>query len=294
MILKGGAKLSETLSKHPLIFDKVFIGLIEMGERTGNFSEVFQEISNHLKWVDELQAQIFKALRYPLIMAGVLGGVFFILTTILVPELSHFVVTFSEDLPWSTFLLVKFSDSFLWIFTFGITAGLCFLFADRIHPRGILLKASLLETLPLIGRLKKTLALVRFCHVFGILFQRGIDILQSLQTARQSLGPGPLSKAVERIENALQEGTPLSIAFQQEGIFPELVIKMIKLGEKTGTLSQTLLYAKEHLDASLKRQVDHIVGILEPTLILSGGLMMVWIIVSIFLPLYETFSSLDL
>ncbi len=125
------------------------------------------------------------------------------------------------------------------------------------------------------------------------MFTSGIDILHALRTARQSLKPGKMHEAIENIEIFVKEGFSLSDSFKKVGVFPSMVVRMIKIGEQTSSLHKTLLYVKEYYDVTLKRQVYHLIGMIEPCMILSVGLIMAWIIYSIFLPLYATFSHLD-
>ncbi|MBP9692537.1 MAG: type II secretion system F family protein [Alphaproteobacteria bacterium] len=295
--VEGGILFSKALAKHPFVFDPIFVGLVAIGEKTGQVSFVLQQLSQHLKWADEVKAQTVKALRYPCIMAVVLLAVIVILMTVLVPELVAFIESFSGDLPPSTRILISFSG-FLSRHLFLIflsVGGLLILFFGffKLHPKGALWKDLLLRGIPLIGRLRQELITGRFCHIFAVLFESGIDILEALQTARQSLGSGQIAYALKDVETFVRDGHTLSRAFQKTGFFPPLVIRMLKMGEQTSSLQKTLLHVKDYYDTALKRQVDHMVGLIEPFMILSVGLIMGWIIYSVFLPLYDVLSTLD-
>ncbi|MBS0272409.1 MAG: type II secretion system F family protein [Proteobacteria bacterium] len=295
--VKGGVIFSNALSKHPTIFDEVFIGLIASGEKTGKLSFAYQQIFQHLKWVDELQAQVRKSLRYPLIMSVVFCAAVFILMTILVPELVRFIQMSTATIPISTRFLVFCASVFsnylpclCTIFSFPILFLMIFF---RCHARGDIWKHWFLDRLPWIGSLRRMICLVRFCHVFAVMFGSGIGILQALQTAQKSLKQGQIYSALENIEVLIRDGVSLSAAFHKVGIFPSLVVRMVKVGEQTSSLQTTLLHVKTHFDTMLKRKVDHLIGLLEPSMILSIGLIMAWIVYAIFLPLYDTLSVLD-
>ena len=295
--IECGLLFSKALTKHPKVFDSIFIGLIAVGEKTGNLSFAYHHLFQHLKWVDEVQSQTVKALRYPLIMALVLFAVVLVLMTVLVPELVKFIQSSSADLPLSTLILISisrfFRDYFLLIIvTSGIHIVLLMAFL-KYHPRGPLWKDRLLSIFPLIGPLRKMISLARFCHVFAVLFGSGIDILQALQTARKSLKLGQMYEALERVETLVREGNSLSCAFQKVDVFPSMVVRMVRVGEQTSSLQKTLLHVKEYFDTTLKRHVDHMVGLTKPLMILSIGLVMAWVIYAVFLPLYDTLSTLD-
>lgn len=295
--VKGGLLFSKALAKHPFIFDDVFVSLIASGEKTGKLSSIYQHIFQHLKWVDEIQSQTRKALRYPLMMITVLLAALFMMMTVLVPELVKFMGTSSVSIPFSTQLLISFSNFcshyvLSALVTFSILIPFLILFLKG-HPQGSLWKAHLLDQLPLISSLRKMIYLARFCHVFALMFGSGIDILQALQTARKPLKAGEIYSALEEIEALVRNGSSLSNAFQKEGVFPSLIIRMVKVGERTSSLEHTLLHVKAYFDTALKRRVDHLMGLIEPVMILSVGLVMAWIVYAIFLPLYDTLSVLE-
>lgn len=295
--IENGYLLSKAFAKHPLVFDSVFVGLINVGEKTGRLSFVFHQLFSHLKWIDDIKAQTLKALRYPLIMATVLLIVMILLMTVLVPELVIFIQDFSGDLPFSTWILIwisRFLTDHLLLIFFSVN----FIFFStwfflKFHINGPIWRDRLFALIPFFGPLRRKLFLARFCHIFSVLFESGIDILQALQIARRSLVQGQIQQEVERIEALVREGHTLSTAFQKSGFFPSIIVRMIKVGEQTSSLSKTLIHVKTHLDTSLKREVDHVVGLIEPLMILSVGGLMGWIIFALFLPLYDTLTFLD-
>lgn len=295
--LEGGLLFSKALAKHASVFDPVFIGLISVGEKTGRLAFVFQQLFHHFKWMDEVQAQTLKALRYPMIMAAVLLAVIIILMITFVPELIGFIEKFSGVLPLSSRILLTVSDflatHFLSLFLSGGILFLSMRAFFKFHPSGPLWKDSLVERIPFIGSFRRKIALARFCHVFAILFDSGIDILQALQTGRKSLKYGIMTIALERAETFVREGISLSDSFKRVGVFPPFVIRMVKMGEETSSLQKTFLHVKDHFDTSLKRQVDHLVGLIEPLMILMLGLIMAGVIYAFFIPLYDILSTLE-
>jgi type IV pilus assembly protein PilC len=295
--IEGGSLFSKALAQHSSVFDPVFIGLMAVGEQTGHFSGVLRQLILHLKWKDEVQAQTMKALRYPFLMAIVLGSVLSLLMIFLVPELVKFIETFSGNLPYSTRVLVCISGflsrNLTFFFVIIVIFPLLLIGFFHGHPKGSLWKDHLLDAFPFLGTLRRRIELTRFCHIFAVMIEGGIDILQALQTARTYLRKGKMYHVLHDVEHLIKEGYSLSHAFQKTDFFPLVVIQMIKLGEQTNSLPTTLVHVKDYFNTTLKRHIDHVVGGLEPAMIVCLGCVMAGIIYSTFLPLYNTLSILD-
>lgn len=295
--VEGGLLFSEALEKHPSVFDPVFRSLIIVGEKTGELSLVLHQIYKHLKWKEKIQGQTIKAFRYPLIIALLLFALICILMATLVPELLVFIKNFGGELPTSTFFFISFSN-FLSnhfnciLFTFVVTIPSLILFV-RFHPKGLIWKDYFLDRLPILRGLYFKSNLTRFCHVFSVLFGNEVDILQALKIAKGPIKHRRLYLSLERVESLIKEGYLLSEAFQYVGIFPSILIRMVSIGEKTSSLQKTLLQVTNYFNTSLKRQVDHLLGLIEPFMVLSIGLALVGIIYSFILPLYNAFTILD-
>lgn len=295
--IEAGLLFSQALAKHTMVFDPVFISLISTGEKIGSFSSVLGHLSQHLKWIDDIHAQTVKALRYPSIMGIVLIMVIVVLMTVLVPELAKFIENFGENLPHSTQFLLSFSKFMSKHISSLLSISMVLFISVRLffkfHAKGSQWKEYILDALPFIGPLRRKMALVQFCHIFSIMFENGISIIYILETSRKYLKHKATEAALQKVEILIKEGVTLSAAFQKVAFFPPVVIQMMKIGEQTSSLHKTLFHVKNYLDTTLKRQVDHILGLLEPFIIIILGCLMIWLICSIILPLYDTFSSLD-
>lgn len=295
--VKGGNLLSQAFAKHPQFFDAVFIGMIAAGEKTGKLTLAYHQLSQYLKWLDEIQAQTLKAFRYPLIITVVLIAMLFILLIILLPEIAKFMEMSSTPLPWSIKILLALShliinhgflfSLLLLSLSFSLTGFL------HIHPKGPHWKSHFLDHIPGLGHLKKTMDLTRFSHVFALTYSSGINILYALETTRNTIKPGQLHETIKLLEADIREGLSLSMALQKTNLFPSFMIRMIQIGEKTSSLETSLHYIKDSFDTTLKRRVDHFIGLIEPAMFVFVGLILAWIVSSIFLPLYETLSTLD-
>jgi type IV pilus assembly protein PilC len=291
--IEGGLLFSEAIAKHPLVFDSVFVGLIEVGEKTGRLSFILKLLCEHQKWVDEIKTQTLKALRYPIVLISFAFLLITLLMTFLVPELIPFIKNQSDTLPFSSrllFLSSEFISNHLTIlFSIPFFLWGFFTLIFKIHPSGKRGQENLISQIPFIGSLQQKFAITRFCHTLFLLFESGVDILRCLQIAQKSLPSGRLLE----IERSINAGLSLSQAFEKTRYFPSLVIHMIRLGEETGHLSSSLSHVKDVLDTSLKRQIEGAISLIEPSIIMVVGLVLGWVVLSIFHPLYSTLTLME-
>lgn len=295
--IQRGVLLSQALLKHPRVFDAIMASFIVVGEKTGRFSPALQHLTQYLNWKNTVHAKIFKALRYPLIMAVFLLVTCIILVAIFVPELLSFILSFNLELPLSTRILVgcaSFLSSFLPLLFILVGGTSCItLFFFQLHPAGTSWKNRIKEVLPFIGPLWCKLALSHFFHLFSALWESGVDVIEILDLTQNSSSSFHLKRILGKVKEDVQEGQSLSLAFQRTNVFPSIVIRMINVGEKTSTLAPNLSAIKDYLNTSLQEEIDHFISLLEPLMLLIIGGLMAWIIMAVFLPLYETLVTLE-
>jgi type IV pilus assembly protein PilC len=295
--IQRGISLSQALLKHPRVFDAIMASFIVVGEKTGRFSPALQHLTQYLHWKHTVHAKILKALRYPLIMGIFLLVTCVILVAVFVPELLSFILSFNLELPLSTRILVgcaSFLSSFLpLLFTLVGGTSCITLFFFHLHPAGPSWKSRIKEALPFVGPLWCKLALLHFFHLFSALWESGIDVLEILNLTQNSSSSFHLKRILGKVKEDVQEGQSLSLAFQRTNVFPSIVIRMINVGEKTSTLAPNLAAIKDYLNTSLQEEIDHFISLLEPLMLLIIGGFMAWIIMAVFLPLYETLVTLE-
>jgi len=295
--IEAGLHLSNALSKHPSVFDPIFVGLIVAGEKSGRLSIVLHHLFLHLKWVEEVHVKTLKALRYPFIMAIILLVLIIVLMTVMVPEVIVFMKSLSSDLPFSTHLLIEISEflskKFVYLFISFCALVFLTLAIFKIHPKGIWWKDQLISFIPFVGPLRSKLEMARFCHIFSVLFESGIDILQALQISQKSMKSGRIKDSIQMVERYVREGHSLSQSFEKITFFPKIIVRMIKIGEQTSSLQKSLVHVNDYFETSLTRQLDAVIGYIEPIMIVCVGLVMAWIIYSVFLPLYDAMSIME-
>lgn len=296
--LKNGEILSKALGHYPHVFNEVFIGLIAAGEKTGNFSESFLHIAEHLKWTNDLRRKVKKAVRYPTALLLVMSGVIAVLMTFVVPKLIDFMEAQGFDLPIHTRALIATSNAFVnyWYLIFGLpaVAAVAFFVAYNISERFAYRIDDYLLRMPIIGPVVRKINLARFTHFFSVLFNSGIGILEALQAAKNVVGNRVLKEAVDLMVRNVSEGASLTGAIRASNQFPSLVSRMFKIGEDSSNMSETLENVNFFYDREINDSVDNIVGMIQPILTVVMGVLIFWVIAAVFGPLYQSFSKMNI
>lgn len=294
--VKNGLMLSSALDAHPKVFNKVFIGLVGAGEKTGNLSNSFHHLADHLKWVSEIRRKVKKAIRYPAVLLVVISGVISILMIFVVPKLIDFITSQGFHIPIHTRALIVVSHGFVdyWFIILGLPTvligGLVMLhrlsddFAYRID--------NMMLHMPIIGPVIRKIDLARFTHFFSVMFNSGIDILESLRAARGVVKNRVLKESIQFVENNVTEGNSLTSSLRLSSQFPSLVIRMFKVGEDSGNMREALENINFFYDREVNDAVDGLVGMIQPILTVIMGTLIFWIIAAVFGPLYESFSKM--
>ncbi len=296
--IKSGEILSKALARYPRAFNEVFVGLIAASEKTGNFSEAFLHIADHLKWTADLRRKVKKAVRYPLALLLVMSCVISVLMIYVVPKLIDFIIAQGFEIPIHTRALIATSHAFVnyWYLIFGIpillTIAVIALYRFS-EPFAYKVDAIILK-LPVFGNVSRKLNMARFTHFFAVLFNSGIDILESLQSARNVVGNRVLQESITLMARSVSEGTSLTASMRMSNQFPNLVVRMFKIGEESGNMTESLeninfFYTREVNDA-----VDSVVGMIQPALTIVMGVLIFWVIAAVFGPLYQSFSKMNI
>lgn len=295
--VKTGTILSEAMAQHPTVFNDVFCGLVAAGEKTGNLNESFHNLANHLKWNNDLRRKVKKAMSYPIVLVVVLTAVISLMMLYVVPKMVDFIVAQGFDIPLHTQLLIDFSNFFqeYWyvfvaappvlfstVLTFYRTSEGFAYFFDKMVLR-----------LPVFGPTTRKIALARFTHFFGVMFRSGIDILDALRAGSKVAGNRVIKESIEMVERSVTEGNRLTDSLRLSNQFPNLVIRMFKVGEDSGNLNEALENINFFYDREVNDAVDAIVALIQPALMVIMGAMIFWIIAAVFGPLYDSFSKMD-
>ncbi|MDC8759870.1 type II secretion system F family protein [Janthinobacterium fluminis] len=294
--IEGGLSLSAALAVHPDIFDNTFTSLITAGEHSGKIAEVFKNLSDSLKWQDELAAQSKKIIMYPLVVGLVVTAVTFFLMIYLVPQLTAFIRNMGGELPFHTRALIVVSGVFInyWYVLlalpvaawFGVRAWLRRSEAARFAFDGLKLR------LWMVGPVQHKIILARFATFFALMYASGITILDCIRLSEGIVGNRVVAAGLRRAAQLIAEGHGVTAAFQHTGIFPPLVIRMLKVGEATGSLDGALRNVSYFYNREVKDMIEKVQAMIEPAMTVILGLLLGWIMLSVLGPIYDTISKI--
>ncbi|WP_295992113.1 type II secretion system F family protein [Rugamonas sp.] len=294
--IEGGMTLSAALAAYPDVFDRTFTSLITAGEHTGKIAEVFRNLSDSLKWQDELAAQARKIVMKPLFVALVIVGVTFFLMIYLVPQLTAFIKNMGGVLPLHTRALIFVSGIFIdyWYVLLALPAAAFFggrAWIARSEPARYAFDAFKLRVW-MIGPVQHKIILARFATFFALMYASGITILECIRLSEGIVGNRVVAAGLRRAAQLISDGQGVTAAFQQTGIFPPLVIRMLKVGEATGSLDGALRNVSYFYDREVKEMIERVQAMIEPAMTVVLGLLLGWIMLSVLGPIYDTISKI--
>jgi type IV pilus assembly protein PilC len=280
------------MSNFPDIFDKVFVNLVNAGEASGRLSDVFQHLTESLKWHDEIIAKTKKALLYPAFMAVVIIGALFFLMIYLVPELVQFVTEVGgAELPLHTRVLIYVSDTFKNHWNIILFAPILIFFSLKIAMKTSLRLRFLVDRLKLriwlVGPIVEKVILARFANYFALLYRSGIPVIQGLEISSVTAGNLVIEDALHRVRDSIVDGGGIAQSFERVNLFPPLVLRMVRIGETTGELDASLLNISYFYDREAKEKIDRLQSLIEPSLTVFLGALLGWIIISVMGPIYD-------
>ncbi len=284
--VKGGSALADALEKQSGIFSKFYLNMIRAGEAGGSLGEVLTRLSEYLERSRELKETVSTALIYPAILLVMSLASLFVMLTFVVPQFSEMFESAGKALPVSTQIVVGLAEwlqSYWWMLVLGVvllSGYMNFQLADPIRKKvwdGHFLK------LPLAGTIILHKETANISRTLGTLLGNGVSILSALVIVRETVDNLVLAAAIQDTEEQLKQGKHLSDALMEKDIFPKMAMQMIKMGEETGRLEEMLLRVATIYDKQLRVAIQRMLALLEPTLIITLGLMIAGIIVSILL-----------
>jgi type IV pilus assembly protein PilC len=294
--VEGGKTLSQALAGHTKVFDKVFVSLVKAGEESGNLTEVLHSLTETLKWEDELAAQTKKLIMYPAFMGGVIILVTLFMMIYLVPKMVSFMKNMGQEMPIHTKALIATSNFFVnyWYIALGMPIMLVIIgmLAVRSNPRAQRRYDAAKLATPYLGEILKKIILSRFAGVFAMMYASGISVIDSIRTTQAIVGNTVIREGLEQVEQMINDGQNITVAFQNVGLFPPLVIRMLRVGENTGSLDTALNNVSYFYNRDVRESIARVQTMIEPAMTVVVGVIMGWVMMSVLGPIYDTITKL--
>ena len=294
--VEGGQSLSQALAEQPEAFGKVFVGLVRVGEQTGKLPEVFKSLAAQMKWEDELAAQTRRVMMYPLFVGAIVGLVTVFLMIYLVPQMTGFLRSVGQEIPLQTRILIQVSALFVDFWWAIVALPLVAWFGVKVAARADPSVEHALDrgklAVPLVGSILRKIVLSRFASSFALMYASGITVLDAIRASEDLVGNRPLAAALRTAGQQIAEGKTIAAAFDDTGLFPPLVVRMLKVGENTGALDTALANVSYFYDRDVRDAIGKLQAMIEPALTLVLGAILGWVMLAVLGPVYDSIARL--
>jgi len=294
--VSAGTPVSEAMAKHEALFDELYTAMVRAGEAGGVLDAILNRLATFREKAAEIRANVRGAMIYPTVIFIVAIAVMSAVIVFVIPRFKEIFDSFNVDLPQVTQVLLDISDFAVqyWYIVFGIPillfVGHSSLMKVPGRYRYRMHKWSL--KLPLIGSVVANSLVAGFSRTFGTLIQAGVPHIDALEIVRDSTGNDVLREAIEDVRRTVREGEGLARPMGESGLFDDLVVNMVDVGEETGELDRMLMKVADAYEVQVDRRIEAMFKLLEPLLLVVIAGMVGFIVVALFMPLLEIMSQL--
>ena len=292
--VKGGKLLSEAMEKHKKVFDPIMISLVRMGEKTGGLQVAFKNIYENIKWSAEIKRKTIKAIRYPIFSLFVMIIVAAIMLRVVVPKVTGFIMDQGIEVPSYTHALIATSDFFQKYFFKGVIIAIGIYITIKILSKNKVIKYwvdFVKLKFPVIGNIIIKIEMSKFTKFYGVTFSSGIPVLECLTISGSVVKNTVLKTDIERIKQEVSDGKSVSNALSSSPFFPNMVLRMFKVGEDSGNISDAMENIQYFYSTEINDSIDQLIGMLQPMIMFVMGGLMAWVVLAVFGPIYGNFDS---
>ena len=295
--VEGGSTLSNSLAKHPQVFSMLYISMVKAGEMGGVLDEVLERLAGFMEKDFALKKKVKSALTYPVVILLMASGIVFFLVTYILPTFVSLFEGMSLALPLPTQILIaitKGARNPAVVIPAMILLGLgLFAFNQYIKtPAGRKQYDMMRLNIPVFGMLNRKVSISRFCRTLGTLLSSGVPIMQALEIVGRASGNEIIAMTVTKVRESIREGESIASPLGASGMFPPMVTQMVAVGEETGNLDAMLSKIADFYDTEVEYMLASLTSMLEPIMIVGMGGIVGFIVISVFLPLYQLIGNI--
>ena len=288
--IRGGASYSAVLERYPRDFSAIYVHMVRAGEASGALDQILFRLAEFLEKQLALKNKVTNAILYPAIMLVVGTLVLFFLVTFVVPKITAVFAHSKQALPWPTVVLMETSRfcSDYWMVLLGLLLGGIWTVRRvlRTEP-GRVAADRLVLKIPLIGQVARMVSISRLASTLATMLSSGVQLLDALDVSKRVMNNRILEQAVEEARQNIREGETIAEPLKRSGEFPPLVTHMIAVGEKSGEMEEMLRRIGQIYDGEVDRVITRFTSLLEPVMIVVMGVIVLFIVVAILLPIFE-------
>ncbi|MGH8226471.1 MAG: type II secretion system F family protein [Steroidobacteraceae bacterium] len=289
--IEGGTSLHEALAKHPLHFDDLYVNLVEAGEHSGALESLLDKVATYQEKSEAIKKKVKKALFYPAAVMAVAFIVTLVLMIFVIPEFETLFKGFGADLPAFTQLVINIShvvqhDGVYLAIVLGVCIWVFFYFKKRSRALRMFLDRMSLK-LPVIGPILNKAAIARYARTLATMFAAGVPLVEALESVAGATGNIVYENAVMRMRTEVSTGQRLQRAMENVGIFPNMVVQMIAVGEESGALDTMAGKVATFYEAEVDNAVDSMSSLLEPLIMVVLGVIVGGLVIAMYLPIFK-------
>ena len=289
--VEGGKTLAESFSQYPKQFNSLYCNLISAGEKSGTLDKILVRLAYYLERSENLKKKVKKALIYPAAILSVAAIVSLILLIFVVPQFQSMFKNFGAELPFFTQLVVNLSNfmrSYWWLFL-GISIG-SFITLRKVYQTNEKLQNlsdKLVLRIYIVGNVLKNSIIARFTRTLVITLEAGMPIVSSMNSMVAIVNNRIYERALTEIADKVVNGNQLSVAMRESGLFPNMPVQMIAIGEASGTLSLMLNKVADYYEEEVNTTVENLSSLLEPLIMLIIGVIVGGFVIAMYLPIFK-------
>ena len=291
---KGGV-LSDAMKNHLDVFPELLVSLVASGEASGNLDAIMLRMATHYEKENKINNKVKSAMIYPMVLSFVaIGAVVFILTYVM-PTFMGIFEESGTTLPWTTKLLLGLSTGIKNNWFMIMVVLLLIITGTNIYlktDQGILISSKLKLKIPVIKKLNEMIIVSRFTRTLSTLIASGLPLIDSIEIVAGVAGNKIAEQALMKIKDKVMRGESLYSSMKESEVFPPMLYSMVKIGEDTGSLDDILNKTADFYDEELENTIQTSVALIEPLLILVMGLVIGFIVISIMLPMFDSYTKM--
>jgi type IV pilus assembly protein PilC len=293
--VEAGSTLADAMRRHPKAFNALYVNMIAAGEAGGILDTILQRLSVYIEKAVKLASQVKSAMIYPIAVITIAAIVVAVILLKVIPTFAALFTSLGAELPFPTRMVILASNFLARYFIFFVAAIIVAIFAFRRYYatyRGRRVVDGMVLKLPVLGMIMRKIAVARFCRTLATLTSSGVPILESLDITARTSGNAIIEDAIQEVRKSVEGGKTIVEPLRDSGVFPNMVVQMIGVGEQTGALDQMLNKIGDFYEDEVDAAVAGLVKLLEPVMIFVLGVIIGGIVIAMYLPMFTLINKI--
>ena len=294
--VQEGKTLAQAISVHSKVFTPIYVSIIKAGEQSGLLDKVLSRLADNLEKEAKLKSTVKGALMYPAIVVILMVVVVAVMMIFVIPQLTVLYTNLNVPLPLPTQIVVAISNAFVvgWPFLLAGLAIAIFVFRKWHRTEdGKLIVDNIILKLPVFGKLVRQTILAEFSRTFGLLVGTGTLVVEALVETADTTGNVHYKNAITEVSRQVEKGVAIGDAMSYNSLFPGLLVQMVRVGEQTGKIDETLTRASEYFEREVDQSVKNLTTAMEPFIMIVLGIGVAFLILSVITPIYSLISNIQ-